>query len=375
MPRLAFVADIHVGNHRLLGGTTELGMNERCRETIAVLRRAVTRAEAVDCAAFVILGDLFDTTKPSPQMIKAVRDALYTRTMRVYIIAGNHDRESGERGDHALGPLDDTDRITVIEEPRLVTNLWMVPYRAGPASVWLPADLGGLIDDQGAPMKEDAIHNVLCTHVGLKRGNEPEFLAQAHDSISAKTLGQACAEFRIGHVIAGNWHWRSIWQDQSGVTMMQCGTLVPTGWDNPGLLGHGTVAVFDTQSASWDYEEIPGPRFVSAVGLEAGLFLQKELVAAKEKGFIPYLRWTVPQEEISLAQIAIENWGIKGYIVPDSGEAKAAARTAAFSAKSATTLDQALKGYIDAMDLNQGVEPDQVFNTCKEFLAGKGTGT
>ena len=48
--RVGFVADVHVGNHIRFGGPIEAGMNRRCRETVATLRRAVLKAREEGCA-------------------------------------------------------------------------------------------------------------------------------------------------------------------------------------------------------------------------------------------------------------------------------------------------------------------------------------
>jgi len=380
MAKYAFIADCHVGNHKICGGTLKGGMNDRAQLVLNVLSDAVGKAEDDPyCEAMFILGDVVDTTRPTPQMLAGLQQALTTDggsgpgdQLRIYILVGNHDRESGAYGDHALGPLDGYANITVVEKPTVVDDrIFLVPFKPGPASLWAPADLGSLVEGVGV-RKELAHEMVACFHLGLKWGKEPVFLAKADDAISARTLAKHCNDFGIGHVIAGNWHWRKLWKQQ-GVTMFQCGTLAPTGWDNPGLEGHGTLAFFDTKTGEWEWGELPGPRFVKAVGLEHGLKMQADMARAAAAGHQVFLRWQVPPEEISVAQVALEDWGHDGEIIPDSGEARAAAKTAAFNAKKASTMDEALAGYVGAMELPDGVEPDEVLNRCKGFLAGKGT--
>lgn len=46
---------------------------------------------------------------------------------------------------------------------------------------------------------------------------------------------------------------------ESPLVVMQIGALCPSGFDNPGLHGYGTVAFWDGERLSW--EELPGPRF------------------------------------------------------------------------------------------------------------------
>lgn len=46
---------------------------------------------------------------------------------------------------------------------------------------------------------------------------------------------------------------------QEGLIVMQGGALNCTGWDNPGLHGYGTAALWDGERLSW--RELPGPRF------------------------------------------------------------------------------------------------------------------
>lgn len=46
--------------------------------------------------------------------------------------------------------------------------------------------------------------------------------------------------------------------------IMQGGALCATGWDNPGLHGYGTVALWDTDEHRLSWQELPGPRFCVA---------------------------------------------------------------------------------------------------------------
>src|SRR5882724_6254079 len=102
--RIAFVADPHIANFPAHGGPAIAGINRRCQLTLDTLELAAAKANALDCECFVVLGDLYDTTRPLPQIETAVRKRLSKFDGFVLLLMGNHDRNSGLAGDHALGP-------------------------------------------------------------------------------------------------------------------------------------------------------------------------------------------------------------------------------------------------------------------------------
>lgn len=369
MTRIGFIADVHCGNHRGFGGDFKQGLNRRARLTVDALSLAYQEAESQGCEALVIAGDLFDTTRPIPQLLSAVQEALSGK-MPVNILMGNHDQQSADPGDHALGPLHNYSGIQVVERAMPIrygnTQILMIPYHPGEASLWVPTELGSLYDEAGH-QSGGVQHRIVCLHAGLKDGQEPKFLADSHDAISAATLAQLCAPRGIGHVIAGNWHFKKKWSVR-GVTMYQCGTLAPTGFDNPGLDGHGNLAIFDGKTGSWLSVEIPGPRFVTARTFDEGKKVLPTLQKAKENGNHPHLRWSVLKTEVDDAlQSMVSYEGVEVEILVDSQESQAAAKKASTAARRAETLDDALSEYIRKMDLGE-VNRDAVEQRCRTYL-------
>lgn len=367
MGKIAFIADLHTGNHRVLGGATNLGMNERCWLTVQVLSIAVQTAKEQGCTTLVIAGDIFDTTKPTPQMIAAVQEAV-TSDIEILILLGNHDQQSGDLGDHALGPLHMWSTCEVIDTPTYSvsgnTLINLVPFQPGNASLWLPGEIGSLADK----WQEDALsctHRILCLHLGLKSGNEPQFLANAHDAIGAKPLAAVCRQFGIENVIAGNWHFKNVWKEK-GVLMYQCGTICPTGFDNPGFEGHGNMAIFD--DGRWESVEIPGPRFYTAKSWEDGEKFLGKVSKYRKMGHTPFLRWYVAKEELAAARELVLNHGLGAEVLPDGKEAQISARRASSAARKAETTTEAIHGFVKGMELPDGVRPERVIERVRRYL-------
>lgn len=68
---------------------------------------------------------------------------------------------------------------------------------------------------------------------------------------------------------------------------MQGGALVPTGFDNKGLRGYGTLAIIDSVDQSLHWRELPGPRFCTAY---EQLEEEKLIAEAKQLGHQLFLR-------------------------------------------------------------------------------------
>jgi hypothetical protein len=245
--RCAFVADVHCANHKAHGGPIVAGLNDRCRAILKVLGEAA-RVAAKEDAHIVVLGDLFDTTRPEPQIIAAVHSNLAGAVLgtenRVGVLLGNHERCSAEEGDHALGPLD-----PVYESPKEI-GVWdrpgafcgeeefvvMVPFQEGPAREWLR----GAVEE--ALSNGDGECVALALHLGLRDEQlcrENPWAAQADDAVDVKWLAELCHELKIPRVYAGNWHgwseWEFEWDDGFRCILTQVGALVPTGFCDGGF--------------------------------------------------------------------------------------------------------------------------------------------
>jgi hypothetical protein len=361
--RLAAVADSHIANHRRFGGDVAAGVNRRCREALSALRGAVHRAAEEHCALFAVLGDLFDTTRPEPQVIAATQDVL--KDTASLLMLGNHEQVSSEDGDHALGPM--APLAGVFSVPRIVrgkgANVIVVPFRSGPAVEWLPKALDELLlPDNGRAKAE-----VLLLHLGIIDGATPPWLRDAPDAIPLEVLMALCEKHGIAAALAGNWHTHRLWTRKGKPLICQVGALAPTGWDNPGLEGYGSLVIWDSEKpGEVQVEEIHGPRFVKS---RAG-----ELVAfPTAEGCSIYLSLRSTQEEIAAGNEQVralteEGRIVGGEVILDDEEVRTAARAAARVARSADTLEEALTGFVDQMALPEGVSRDAVLAASRKYL-------
>lgn len=365
--KLAFVADVHVGNHRRHGGPMLSGLNDRCRLSAAVLDAARRRAAELD-AEFFVLGDLFDSSRPEPQVVAAVQRALLPSA---HVLLGNHDMVSTARGDHALGPLDGYEGISVYESPQVLSfdddkvEVIMVPFQPGPAAEWLPQVMERLsvsLEDSGRVQAR-----VLCLHLGIIDENTPPWLRGADDAVPLELVQKLSMDLGCDAVLAGNWHSRQFWLTAGRYQIMQVGTLCPTGWDNPGLEDYGTLAVFDSETGLLSHTEIPGPRFVKlragqqTVGSTFGNQIYVQMVAGTEER----------QQSEAVLSAQRDKGRIVGYeVVPDDLESETAARSAAFAARSSETFDQALAAFVREMPLEDGVEREHVLSLSRKYIEG-----
>lgn len=370
--RVAHVADVHLANHKVHGGEMRAGLNDRARLVLGALEEAYKKGKAVFCEAMVINGDLFDTAKPSPQLIAAVQHVIGSYPeLRTYVLMGNHDMESAAVGDNALGPLSPVARV--LEKPTIITlesrrsggdriNLWAVPFQPGRAAEWLPVVLAGM---QGTlAQRPPASTQMLALHLGLQDGNTPPWLQDSHDSVPVSLVASLMAEFGIRTTYAGNWHEPKTWEVDAG-RIVQVGTLCPTGWDNPGLQ-FGTMAIFDSVYPDKGQElSVPGPRFLSKVSEVIDL-------KARGRGWTPFVRLKADASDREAMESIVQDYkaeGICAELIVDDVQARVAARTAAGASRGAESVDQAVAAYIEQMPLEDPEIRQDVLARVKSFLA------
>jgi hypothetical protein len=389
--KIAFVADVHLGNHKGYGGPVVAGINKRCWAVLDALRAAFDMAASHDCEAMVVDGDLFDTSKPPPQLITEVQYLFQQYVMPKYLLLGNHDMESAAPGDHALGPLHPL--ATIISKPtKLVlkskrapldnVELWAIPFQPGKAEEWLPTVLAEV---QGHPSAGSSASStrVLALHLGLRDDKKtPPWLMDAHDSVPIEMVQELMRNHGIDATYAGNWHNPEEWTyhdaDRSVTTalrIVQIGTLCPTGFDNEGL-SFGTMAIFDTlKDKNCETLRVPGPRFLKVASFEA----LKELVnKPKLDGLSVYVRVQVEPEQLVEAEQFIAAVTENGFLaggeaIPDTTDTQVALRQAAGVARAAETVDEAVAAFVAQMPLPALNDPTlraEVLAKVKEFLGG-----
>jgi hypothetical protein len=385
--RIAFLADVHLGNHQRHGGPVRAGLNRRCREALDAFRCAVNLVDTLGCNVGVVLGDLLDYQRPEAQLLAEVQTVLRESSVVWNVTLGNHEMVSTADGDHALGPLGVV--ANVHDRPELAVvrhdvELAVFPFRPGaPAAEWLP---GALAETWPAGRPHQAEHAVLGVHLGVSDASTAPWLRGAHDSVDVDLLARLAAAYRVSHVFAGNWHDRRTWtvgvndppplRSRRAVCVTQLGALVPTGWDNPGVEGYGTVAVWD--GGAVELHEVPGPRFLKLRGFTPSQ-VRAAAEAARARGHVPYVDATVGPGQAEDARAVLRALGVRGDVSHDAEEASAEARTAATVARSADTLDSALAGFVRAAPLPElavelGEDPDafraEVLSESRRYLAG-----
>ena len=365
--KLALVADVHLGNHRRFGGEVESGLNARFRQTLAVLKEAIDEAGRQDCEAFVVLGDLFDTSRPTPQEVAAVMSLMYSRpAMKFHLLLGNHDQVSASPGDHALQPFRCLDNVRVHETPTRVGSTLFVPFRVGAAKDWLPGVMRELCDDQISEV---------CLHLGIADEETPPFLKGASDSIDSETLLDLMRETGVQSAFAGNWHnarsWgRSYDEEETELHVVQAGALVPTGFDNPGH-NYGNMIVCQPGREPHRFKLPGGPRFLSIV------YEDTDLKTLALPGHAVYVRARARPRHVKGAQADLKSLLDDGTIaafevLPDREAVNATAKIVARTTRNAQSIEEAIAAYVGRTAMPDSVDRKEVLDLVRQYLAKNG---
>ena len=353
--KIRFVADVHIGNHKRHGGEMTAGVNDRCRRVLDVLEHA---AEGVE--QLVVLGDLFDTSNPTPQVLAATFEALQrpgSQRRRVQLLVGNHDMVSTTYGDNALalfaviqGPRDGV-RFDVTEDSEIYRDpaapLFLLPFRPEPVEEWFANEVTALAARFGASRDQAPI---LCFHAGVRDHNTPRYLWSAPDSLDVDFLFDVMRSCGSKLAVCGNWHNHRVWK-RDDMTVVQVGALVPTGWDNAGpdyghvvdVLADGAVRIGHT---------LPGPRFLSLTAAEA-----RDWSGPPAKADGCYVRVQLQPGEAFDAQEFASREGVVALEVVQAGEdTEAQEAEAAEAARTGDTLEGSLRDYVQTMPLESGVD-------------------
>ncbi len=357
MAKVAIIADVHIGNHKVLAGEALYrGMNTRCVAVLECLQAAVTAAIQRGSTELLVLGDLFDTDKPTPPMVALTMSVLQRFVDaggRVHLLLGNHEASSVEPQHNALAPFRQLPGIVsydsfanVVEGVGVLLPFFrkLSPY--GQVSGWGTEPLFG--------------------HFGVWTESEPQ-PDWVKDSYSA-----ACAEalFRSNlapgqKLFVGDWHQYRKFEGPDGREIYQVGALVPTGFDNPGMEGYGSVLFFDTDTGKVVREEIPGPRFVTVRSVE-----ELSQYIPEPEGIELYVRWLTSLDQVKAAEVYLASIPkLGGYeVVVDKRVSEAAAKSAATTAASQETLFDAAVEYMARVELPAGVRRERVFEIVRTAL-------
>jgi hypothetical protein len=251
MPKYAVVADVHIWNHKRHGGALVRGVNLRAQLCLDVLREAVRVANS-EQARLIVAGDLVDSAGPiQPQLAAAIRQTLVQAWQGCRIIPGNHDMTADN--DTSLEIYETVGRNILTAQ-----GVNFCDQKPDICTMSFDCD-----------MFHDTIRDVglLVGHFGVYDDTFPPYLRSSKGAKHVDVLFAYMKERNIRCMMLGDWHGRRTWQ-RDGMTVMQVGALCPTGWDNLGGLGYGTVALWDTETQELTWRELPGPRFCTVRSAE-----------------------------------------------------------------------------------------------------------
>lgn len=358
--------DVHLENFREFARPGLCSINTRCSAALEVLAGASKQSTGAE--AFFVLGDLFDSHRPIPQVVAEAARSLLVGGASVYLLAGNHDARSSEPGDTALESLSLIDGINVIDTPtafdfrvgRKVVEVLCVPWRSGDAAKALAAAVERL------PVSHSRSKRVLLTHFGIRHVGTASYLADDESSVDEAWLAELCAKGGIGTVLAGHWH-RHRSAEVNGVRLTQLGALVPRGFADSGLADYGCVASYSVADGAVSFERLSGPRFLKLPmnGLD-------EL--PEPDGDLLYLRLAAEREESAEAAAMIDSLVAAGRIVGGdvalgrSERTRTRLRDAVESVTQGDSIESAVAEYVEALNLPAGVSAREVRSKTLEFL-------
>lgn len=367
MTRIGYIADVHVGNHRVMGGPVDRGINRRCRLVLNALARATKTALQLGCEELVVLGDLFDTAKPSPQMIFeawfALGHAMSKPPKR--LLCGNHDQSTSATYDNALSALSIGEGFSVYDTTaeNLLLNdmgLVLVPFANEDASRYIPEqarECEGRLD-------RSLLH--LGIHAGIRDERTPTYLQNAKDSIHKDALFDLMDELDVDLCVAGNWHSHQSWT-RGERSIVQCGALAPTGFDNTGMKGYGSLIVAD--GARWTRHEIPGPRFLvdRFEDMDESDYMKLDGVT---QVFLRILAHPAHMAEANAMRDRLVEAEVveDAQVLPDQEVARVQSLSAARAARKGETLDEALSGFVERMPLDDAVSREGVLERARGYL-------
>jgi hypothetical protein len=368
---LAAIADVHLGSHTVLAGPLVAGVNDRAHMVADVLRRAVDTAAQNGARALVVCGDLIDVDAPPPQILALAVEALSDATVPVLILPGNHDQRTMLRGDHALGALAAAPMVRVIDAAAVVRlphlDLCIVPFQMDDARRYIPAALAAL-----AVRCRPGVRRAVAVHAGISDARTPPFLSGSHEAIPAESLLAAMQEHGYDLALAGNWHDHQRWTDGSGRWVVQCGALVPTGFDNPGGAGKYGSVILARPGETPTREELNGPRFFRVSTLpELAAAVADPTAAPRFVHVHGITAQAAPEWSARLAALksagAIHAYRLRT-LIPGTARMDAAVHVV----RSAATFDEAVTAYVSGMTLPAGVTRDDVVTATRAFLGQTG---
>ena len=361
--KIVFLADLHIDNYQQFGGPQEGGVNQRAEYILATIRRAMELGDKV-----VILGDIFNKSKPPPVLIYRMQAALAC-AYDVCVIPGNHDMDSDAIGNNAVAPLS-MSYSTVHQRPACWFNVIVVPFQVGSPESWLPNAIEEALSGLSTAPR------VLATHFGISDDSTPYHLDNSSGHINVNKLVQICKRYGISFVFSGDWHRHQRW-DIDGVTVVQVGALCPNRFPPQyEQASIGPAVVLDNGEVSM--VNVPGPRFyklnftkvrregwtIPSDALPAYIRLKHRLEDTQEAK-----EWaSALQVEHKLSERAGIFGGLDFEV--DRGIEVIKAHAASFEARQASSLEEAVQRYVAKMPVPTNVSREMVLDNVQRLLSG-----
>lgn len=358
--KYAILADVHLASHAVFGGASEAGVNTRARLIAQALDTAV---QLVPGCHVVVAGDLFDTVRPSPQLVRLAQASL-SRASRATVLVGNHDQVSTAPGDHALGPLAPV--ASVVDTPVVQGPLVLVPFHRPTPDRPTVAHIPDVLD-QLAQVYGPHTGRLLVLHTGLSGPDTPAFLASSLGAVPVDELARVCARHGIQSVVSGDWHRQARYRVH-GVQLVQVGALAPAGFDDPGPVGYGGLVTWDPDTQDLETYQLPGPRFLTVTSVaEAVRVIQRH----PDPGYTWAVQVTVPPGQVASVQAELaEVPGLLGRRVVADRVQVAAATQAATEAVRVSAPGDRVAAWVFAHGVPGGLDPDRVVQLACEYLDG-----
>jgi hypothetical protein len=342
-------------------------INTRCKLALDTFKYALSLAKLAKCSAFVVCGDLFDTDKPEPAIIRAVQNVIEQAGLKVYLLVGNHDRTSDAPYDHALAPLSGV--AFVAEHPCIARvddcDVLFYPHMAADMTC-------GDVQQHMPYAPNGASVRYIAIHRGVYTDRMPKYL----HSGKALSLGQArqLRESRGAKAMfCGDYHETEAWSAPDSI--VQCGALVPTGWDQTGFSTCGRMYVMDGDQLH--VVSVPGPRFKTVEWAEDLFDRLHELQPLEVEASRLFVQVRVQATQLQVARETLEQHGgqvlgvvpvVYEFVVKDDA-AKEASHRAAACARASETLNDALAAYVEQLALTP-FQRNEVLSRCQGYLKG-----
>lgn len=394
------IADVHIGNHNVLGGTTVNGINDRCDLILNAMNNlahrfsAHPRGERDGHPTLCIAGDLFDTDKPSPAILAhtmGVIDHLCGAFGgEVHIIPGNHDRTS--ENESALAPL----HFLVPRGSDRGPRLGVSPIAIQGDTIYLSfqsrvSPIQHVRDALQQHADDNHVRRIVM-HYGIIDDVTPPWLRNASDALHVDDLTAELKRYPHPlNAFAGNWHDQKSWaykhpRGKRGV--YQCGAFVSTGFDNEGSktgcawVEHEDGSVYSLQCNAIDFETVHDVSELLAILMKVtheaddwppGVhrkFLRVLLDPAKageERGAAMAMLGLYDDrnratKDISLAYHVRIDFRLRDRDGVSQEQAQAVARA------SVSGVGEALSAYVDQMQLPPGVERSVVLAEARRLV-------